>query len=121
MVKIEFNKFGNKIAAQATKFWDKTKQIGSAFKREAHETKIAVQILKKLARKEEVTAEQIEFLKNQSVDLGKAIAIVGLQAIPGSSVAVIALEKLGEKHGFTVFPKDQIDPNMNPSEPETFD
>lgn len=47
------------------------------------------------------------FLKGQSIDLAKAMAIVGVQAIPGSSVAVIALEKLAQKRGFTLFSKDQ--------------
>lgn len=92
--------------------WDKLKKTGNAFKREANETVIAAKILGRMIKGKDVTQEQIDFLKNQSIDLGKALAIVGVQAIPGSSVAVIALEKLAEKHGFTLFPKDQVEPNM---------
>jgi hypothetical protein len=104
--------FKEKIKQKANAAWDKTKQIGNAFKREASETVIASKILLKLSKGEEVSPEQIKFLKEQSIDFGKALALVGLQAIPGSSVAIVALEKVGEKHGFTLFPKDQTDPDM---------
>lgn len=90
----------------------KIKAVGVFFKREANETKIAAKILVKMSKGEEVTPEQIKFLKEQSIDFGKALAIVGLQAIPGSSVGIIALEKLGQKHGFTVFPTDQQEPEF---------
>ena len=93
-------------------FWNKTKQIGTSFRREADETMTASKILLRLIEGKDVTPEQIAFLKSQSVDLGKAIALIGLQAIPGSSVGIIALEKIGEKHGFTLFPKDQVDPKV---------
>ena len=85
--------------------WDKIKSTGKAFRREADETVIAAKILKKILTGEPVTEDQIMFLKGQSIDLAKAMAIVGVQAIPGSSIAVIALEKLAQKHGFTLFPK----------------
>lgn len=115
-----------KIEIKAKVFWQKTRDLGKTFKREADETKVAVKILKKIIRKEEVSPEQIQFLKSQSVDLGKAMAIVGLQAIPGSSLALLGLEKIGQKHGFTLFPKDQVEPDMKPlasdtPEAETFD
>jgi hypothetical protein len=93
--------------------WDKLKKTGQAFKREANETIIASKILGRMIKGKEVSQEQINFLKNQSIDLGKALAIIGVQAIPGSSVAVIALEKLADKHGFTLFPQDQGAPNMD--------
>ena len=69
-----------------------------------------------MAKGKEVTPEQVQFLKDQSVDVGKALALIGLQAIPGSSVAIIAIEKAGQKHGFTLFPKDQVDPEEKPKE-----
>lgn len=90
-----------------------TTQLICFFKREGKETYIASKILLKLAEGKEVSPEQIKFLKEQSVDLGKALALIGLQAVPGSSVAIIALEKVGQKHGFTLFPKDQVDPKEN--------
>lgn len=90
----------------------KIRLAGVFFKREASETVLAAKIFKKMLQKEEVTKEQIEFLKSQSLDLGKALAIIGVQAIPGSSVAIVALEKIAQKNGFTLFPKDQEDPNI---------
>lgn len=52
------------------------------------------------------------FLKGQSIDLAKALALIGLQAVPGSSLAIIALEKIGKKYGFTLFPQAQKDPDV---------
>jgi len=103
--------------------FNKLKKIGNAFKREANETVLAAKILKSMLQKKEVTQEQIDFLKGQSVDLGKALAIIGLQAIPGSSVAIVALEKVAQKYGFSLFPQDQKDPiieaELKPSEEKT--
>lgn len=93
----------------------KFKNLGQAFKREANETVLAAKILKNMLQKKEVSPEQIEFLKSQSADLGKALAIIGLQAIPGSSIAIIALEKIAQKHGFSLFPQDQTDPKTEES------
>lgn len=88
-----------------------------AFKRESKETVVAAKILAKLLKDEDsVTEDEIKFLKNQSVDLGKAVGILGLQFVPGSSLGIIALEKIGKKKGFTVFPKENEVPNSkNPS------
>jgi len=111
--------FKSYIKKKAKAAWKKTKQIEKAFKREASETYTASKILLHLAEGKEATPEQIKFLKEQSIDFGKALALIGLQAIPGSSVAIVALEKLGEKHGFTLFPKDQVDPKMDDKKTET--
>lgn len=108
------------IKEKATKAWEKIKSIGRASKREAQETYLASKILLDLSRGKEVSEDQIKFLKEQSIDFGKALALIGLQAVPGSSVAIVALEKIGEKHGFTLFPQDQKDPEMPEEKPETF-
>jgi len=100
----------SKVIDTKNKVVDTTKQLICFFKREGKETYVASKILLKLAEGKEVSPEQIKFLKEQSVDFGKALALIGLQAIPGSSIAIIALEKIGEKNGFTLFPKDQVDP-----------
>jgi len=90
--------------------WGGIKSIGKAFKRESEETKAASKILMKIVKGKDVTHEEIKFLKDQSVDLGKAMAIIGIQAVPWSSIAIIAIEKVGHKHGFTIFPKEQTVP-----------
>jgi hypothetical protein len=78
-----------------------------AFKRERKETVVAAKILRKLIKDENsVTEDEIRFLKSQSADLGKAIGLVGLQFVPGSSFGIIALEKIAKKKGVTLFPKE---------------
>lgn len=106
-------KLKKKIADKFKKLWHQTKHIGKVIKIETNETYLASQILLKLAKGKEVTPEQIKFLKEQSIDFGKALALIGLQAVPGSSLAIIAIEKAGKKYGFSVFPKDQKDPEVD--------
>ena len=95
------------ILTKAIVTWSWIKSVGKAFKRESKETKIASKILLKMLRGKKVTPEEIQFLKGQSVDLGKALALIGLQAIPGSSFAIIVIEKVAQKYGFTLFPQEQ--------------
>ena len=100
------------IKDEAGKVGQSVQSLKIASKRELHETYVASEILLKLSTGHEVSGEQIKFLKEQSVDFTKALVLIGLQAVPGSSVAIIALEKIGEKHGFTLFPKAQENPDM---------
>ena len=76
-------------------------------KLERHDNHVAAEILLKFLEKKPVSNQQIEFLKNQSIDFTKVLAILGLQVIPGSSIAIVFLQKVAEKHGFSLFP----DPN----------
>ena len=83
-------------------FW---KKIFSVFRREKDQTKKAIQILKKVIRKEDPTPEEIKFLKGQSLDLVKIVGLMGLGAV---SVAIpIALEKSLNKWDISIMPKDQ--------------
>ena len=75
--------------------------------REAKETHEASLILLRMAEGKEVSKEDVRFLKGQSLDLGKALTIIGLQAIPFSSVAIISIEVVANKHGFSLFPTSQ--------------
>jgi hypothetical protein len=101
-----------KLVTRSILVWSGIKSVGKAFKRETNETKAASKILLKILKGKEVTHEEVKFLKDQSVDLGKAIAIIGLQAVPGSNIAIIAIEKVGQKYGFTLFPKEQKTPQQ---------
>ena len=105
-----FRKLKIFIITKAIVTWSWIKSVGKAFRRESKETKIASKILLKMLRGKKVTPEEIHFLKSQSVDLGKALALIGLQAVPGSSFAIIAIEKVAQKYGFTLFPKEQKKP-----------
>ena len=97
----------NKIKSLIEKVERATIDAGKAIKRESIETKDASIILMKVIKGKEVSDEEVTFLKKQSIDVGKVLALIGLQAIPGSNVAIIALEKFGQKHGFSVFPTAQ--------------
>lgn len=97
----------NWITRNTGKAWDGVKNTGRAISRETMETVAASKILLKLVSKSEVSDDEVEFLKDQSIDLAKALALIGLQAVPGSSVGIIALEKLAQKKGITLFPKAQ--------------
>ena len=75
--------------------------------REAQETYTAAHILLHLIERKDVSEDDIKFLKAQSFDVVKVLALIGIQAIPGSCVAILALEKAAEKYGFTLFPTSQ--------------
>ena len=82
-------------------------KFNRAFRRESKETVVAAKILRKLIKDESsVSKEEIKFLKNQGADLGKAASLLSLQLVPGSSLGIIAIEKIGKKKGFTLFPKE---------------
>ena len=75
------------------------------FKREKTETKEAIIILKKVLRKEDPTPEEIKFLKSQSLDLAKIVAVMGMGVV--SMAIPIALEKGLNKWDISIMPKDQ--------------
>lgn len=79
--------------------------LGTDIKWEANKNYVAAKILVLLLENKPVSVEQIKFLKEQSIDFTKVLAIIGLQAVPGSSFAIILLEKIGKKYGFTILPK----------------
>ncbi len=110
---MDSKKLKDQINNETRKAVDNIKNFGKASKREMRETYLASEILLKISVGHDVTDEQIKFLKEQSIDFAKALTLIGLQAIPGSSVAIVVLEKLGQKHGFTLFPQEQQDPNAS--------
>lgn len=91
-------------------------ELGQSASKEGRETAVAAKILRRLMKEEQVSEAEIAFLKAQSLDLGKIVALIGVQAIPGSSVAVLALEKVAQKYGLSLFPRNQdIPPDSNDS------
>lgn len=91
---------------------NKARSIEHAVIREAKETHEAALILLHMSEGKKVSKDDIEFLKNQSIDVAKALAIIGLQAVPFSSVAIVAIEVVAKKHGFSIFPKLQSEKYM---------
>lgn len=114
-IKIWFRKQSKKIYIIIIK-------VNLAFKKESKETVAAAKILIKLIKDErKVSDEEVKFIKEQSVDVGKVVALIGLQLIPGSSIGIIALEKIGKKRGFTIFPKEHepVKPKDSSSNPQS--
>jgi hypothetical protein len=102
-----------KIQEEVSKLRAKFTTLETDTKLEIRDTHIAAEILLRLLEEQAVSKEQITFLKEQSVDFGKVLTLIGLQAVPGSSIAIIVLEKIGEKHGFSIFPyPNKVIPNM---------
>ena len=100
------------VKREAGKLRKKLISLKTSATSEARETYVAAEILIKLLEDKPVSEEQIKFLKEQSVDVAKVLAIIGLQAVPGSSIAIIVLERFALKHGFTLFPKTRKMPDI---------
>lgn len=98
------------VRSEAGKALEKMKSLGHATEKQAKDTYLASEILLSLTKGHEVSETQVIFLKEQSINVGKALALIGLQLVPGSSVAIVILEKVAEKHGFTLFPRDLEEP-----------
>jgi len=73
--------------------------------REKRETIVAIQILKKLLTKQEVTTEEIRYLKSQSGDIAKIVGVMSLGVV--SMAIPIALEKILNQWDISIMPKSQ--------------
>ena len=91
------DKFKAKIKAKYDSFID-------VANRERKETIDAGKILFRLLRGEKVGGDDIKFLKSQSADLGRIVAVMGLGAI--SAAIPVVLEKVLNKYGISIMPKD---------------
>jgi hypothetical protein len=83
----------------ASDVWDATKVEGE-------ETKIAVRILSRMIKGEEVSDKEKRFLKEQSKDLARIIPLVAISGIPIPIPITPLLVVLGKKYGFDFLPKD---------------
>lgn len=72
-------------------------------RREGKETTEAAKILAKIINKEDVSEEDKMFLKEQSKDLARIVALMGLGAV--SMALPIALEKVLNKWNISIMPK----------------
>lgn len=89
-------KKGGKMASDT---WEATKVEGE-------ETKIAVSILAKMIKGEEVTDKEKSFLKAQSKDIARILPLVAISGIPIPIPITPLLIMLGKKYGFDFLPKD---------------
>lgn len=89
-------KKGGKIASDT---WEATKVEGK-------ETKIAIGILSRMVRGEEISNNEKKFLKAQSMDIVKILPLVFISGIPIPIPITPLLIVLGKKYGFDFLPKD---------------
>jgi hypothetical protein len=89
-------KKGGKMASDT---WEATK-------RESQETKLAVGILSKMLKGEEVSEKEKSFLKEQSKDIVRILPLVAISGIPIPIPITPLLIMLGKKYGFDFLPKD---------------
>ena len=71
---------------------------------EMSETKEGAQILAALASGQEISKENLDFVKDQIKDLGKGTAMLGLFVLPGGGIAATALVKVAKKFGVNLMP-----------------
>lgn len=76
---------------------------------EKEETKIAIAILSRMIKGEEVSEQEKKFLKEQSKDIAKILPLVAIQGIPIPIPITPLLIMLGKKYGFDILPKDHRD------------
>lgn len=113
-----FSNFFGRLKKYDSKFWESRLKDGlekatsfkndvwEATKREGTETKIALLILNKMLKKEEVTDGELKFLKEHSKDLAKILPLVLVSSIPVPIPITPFLIVLGKKVGIDLIPKD---------------
>jgi hypothetical protein len=78
----------------------------SATKVEGEETKIAIKILSRMIKGEEVSEKEKLFLKVHSKDIARILPLVAISGIPIPIPITPLLIMLGRKYGFDFLPKD---------------
>ena len=83
--------------------------VWDATKRESQETRIAVEILGRMIKGEDVSDKEKEFVKRQSGDLVRILPLVAISGLPIPIPITPLLIILGKKYGFDLLPKDHRD------------
>jgi hypothetical protein len=78
----------------------------TATKVEGEETKIAMNILSRMIKGEEVSEKEKTFLRAQSMDIVRILPLVAISGIPIPIPITPLLIMLGKKYGFDFLPKD---------------
>ena len=105
-----FNEGVSKLSTYLTNILKKGGKIASdtweATKVEGKETKLAIEILSRMVKGEEVSENEKKFLKEQSKDIAKILPLVAISGIPIPIPITPLLIVLGKKYGFDFLPKD---------------
>ena len=81
------------------------KKFVEAAKREGKETTMAAKIIKKILVNEDVSENELKFVKEQSGDILKIFGVVTMGAI--STALPILVEKMLNKKGLSILPKER--------------
>jgi hypothetical protein len=81
------------------------KKFVEAAKREGKETTMAAKIIKKILVNEDVSENELKFVKSQSGDILKIFGVVTMGAI--STALPILVEKMLNKKGLSILPKER--------------
>lgn len=104
-----FEKITNYINRLLKRGGDFAQDVWDATKRESQETKLALEILRRMLKGEEVSDKEKEFVKRQSGDLARIIPLVAISGLPIPIPITPLLIMLGKKYGFDFLPKDHRD------------
>lgn len=101
-----FGKLTNYLNRLLRRGGDFASDVWDATKRESHETKLAVEILRKMVKGEDVTDAEKQFVKKQSGDIVRILPLVAISGLPIPVPITPLLVVLGRKYGFDILPKD---------------
>lgn len=104
-----FEKVTNYINRLLKRGGDFANDVWDATKRESQETKLAIEILRRMLKGEEVSDKEKEFVKRQSGDLARILPLVAISGLPIPIPITPLLIMLGKKYGFDFLPKDHRD------------
>lgn len=83
---------------------DAVKSMWNGVKRESKETKEAVRLIGEILKGKEVSDEQKEFIKAQSIDIVKAVPLIAVSGIPVPIPITPLLILLGKRIGWDILP-----------------
>ena len=101
-----FEKITNYINRLIKRGGDFAQDVWDFTKREIQEKKLAIEILRRMIKGEEVKDSEKEFLKRQSGDLARILPLVAISGLPIPIPITPLLIVLGKKYGFDFLPKD---------------
>lgn len=101
-----FGKITNYLNGLLKRGGDFASEVWLVTKRESQETKIAVEILGRMLKGEEVSDSEKNFVKKQSGDIARILPLVAISGLPIPLPITPLLIILGKKYGFDFLPRD---------------
>lgn len=101
-----FGKITNYLNGLLKRGGDFASEVWLVTKRESQETKIAVEILGRMLKGEEVSDSEKNFVKKQSGDIVRILPLVAISGLPIPLPITPLLIILGKKYGFDFLPRD---------------